>query len=185
MSAAHIEIARGNREHNGRSGPKAAFEFYLGQSIPTAAATQSEIRSAGGKKAQFEAYCAKFGSQFGPVKAQGAVRSEEQRVEVVENGAIARIASRLGISAKKLAALVADEDTDDEVVEDEPIVATRISWPMCMTVKKIVEANGQTFKITGKTGGKGTGQLADYAVTVAGRKLTPAKASALIAADRA
>src|SRR5438105_4324364 len=48
---AHIQIARGEREHEGRTGPRAAFDFYMGQVIPTARAQREEIRAAGNKKA--------------------------------------------------------------------------------------------------------------------------------------
>jgi hypothetical protein len=173
----HIQIAR-------TQGAKAGFRHYLAQHTPTAAARRAEIRSAGNSKAQFEAYCAIFGSQFGPVNGNGAVRAEEQREEVRENGAVAelrRLAAKLGVR------VVTDESPVENDTEDEAevIVATRISWPMCMAVKKAVEREGKSFEITGKTGGKGTGKPADYAIKVAGRKQTPAQASAIIAKAKA
>lgn len=177
MSAAHIEIAR-------TQGAKAGFRHYLAQHTPTAAARRAEIRGAGNSKAQFEAYCAIFGSQFGPVSGNGAVRSEAQRVEVRENGAIAelrRLAKKLGVNISVDESPVED-DTEDEA---EVIVATRVSWPMCMAVKKAVEREGKTFEIVGKEGGKGTGKPADYAIKVNGRKQTPAQASAIIAKAKA
>src|SRR6476469_6068661 len=65
MATAHIEIAQGKREVDGRTGPRAAFDFFMAQRVHTAAATRAEIRSAGNKKSQFAAYCNLYGSQFG------------------------------------------------------------------------------------------------------------------------
>lgn len=185
MATAHIEVARGTREVEGRVGPKAAFEFYMGQSIPTARATQDEIRSAGNKKRQFEAYCAKFGHQFGPVNGNGAVRSEGQREDSRENGLsaeqegiIEKLARKLGVSAKTVAAVVAESD-EDESDEDEvePIVATRISFPMAMALKRAANDWDVEFEITGKTG---KGHTANYACTFDGEDLTPEEASEII-----
>lgn len=55
-------------------------------------------------------------------------------------------------------------------------VATRISWPMAIT---LIKGGIGDVQITGK---KGQGRTADYALTLDGQKLTPAKASELIAA---
>lgn len=175
---AHITEARTN-------GAKSGFNAYMATRVHTAAKRQAEIRSAGNKKQQFAAYCAIFGDQFGTVSGNGAVRSAEQVVEVQENGLIATLASKLGISAKKLAALVEnDEDNADEHTTTERVIpaATRISWPMAMALKKIATKSGRTFEITDKSG---VGRTADYTCKIAGRRLTPARASALIGESKA
>lgn len=173
----HIELAR-------TEGPKAGFRSYMASNVPTAAARREEIRSAGNSKAQFDAYCALFGDQFGSVKGAGAVRAESQREEVRENGLLSRIAAKLNVSVQDLAKLASDED---EVVEPtsqkrEIPAATRISFPMAMALKKIATKQGVKFEITSKDG---QGHTADYGVKFDGRKLTPKKASAIIAASKA
>jgi hypothetical protein len=178
----HIAIARSQ-------GPKAGFNAYMATRVHTAAKRQAEIRSAGNKKQQFAAYCNIFGSQFGVVNGNGAIRSEGQREEVRDNGVVAELrafAKRLGLNVT-----IQDDEGDEPVVEtptpSERTIpaAKRISFKMFMSLKKIATAEGATLVCTGKTGGEGTDDPADYALTWNGRKLTPEKASARIAASKA
>lgn len=214
---AHIQIARGERAIDGRTGPKAAFDFYLSQNTPTAQAQRDEIRSAGNAKKQFTAYCAKFGDQFGIVNGNGAVRSEGQKDTVREtvarllgrtgNGVVAfednevedevdplvkLLAERLNVSVETLADIAHGTNVAAPVVETPAPVkkqrvaptATRVSYRMAMAILRICNKHNVPFEITGKTGGEGTGQLADYAIKVNGQRVNPAEASALIDANK-
>lgn len=173
---AHISLAN-------TVGPKAGFDAYMAGTVHTAEARRAEIRSAGNKKAQFNAYCALFGDQFKPVSGNGAVHSAEQ-VEDVKDSLLSRIAQKLGVTVAELAEVVEDEP-ETPVAPREIPAATRISWPMAMTLKKLATKSGQTFEITSKSGGKGTDELANYGITLGGSVLNPSQASALIAASKA
>lgn len=107
MLAKHIQTAR-------EDGPKAGFRSYMASSAPTARDRQAQIRSAGNAKAQFEAYCAIFGEQFG----NGRVRTAavEQHNEGRKQTLIERLAAKLGVSTGDLDALVEDEDDNVGVV---------------------------------------------------------------------
>lgn len=201
--SAHIALAR-------TEGPKAGFNAYMATRVHTAAKRQAEIRSAGNKKQQFQAYCAIFGDQFGPVTGTGAVRSEAQRESVTEKLArllsrdtvgveveapsapavdplVAALAEKLGVSVEKLAELVSDEpvETPTPAPAERTIEATRISWPMCGTLIRAAKKAGVEFEIVNKKGGKGTGKAASYAVKFDGSLLTPAQASEIIGTFKA
>jgi hypothetical protein len=216
MSAAHLQIARGEREFDGRTGPKAAFDFYMGQSTPTAAATRQRIGKAGNSKKQFAAYCAlpAVKEVLDKVSANGAVRSEDQRLNVRQtiaerlgrtrntgvqvvadetpefDSTLLTLAEKLDIPVEILASLANDGEQVETPTPASPKVertipaATRISFRMAMALKKIATKTGESFVITGKTGGEGTGEPANYGIKLAGLDLTPAEASALIASHK-
>lgn len=170
---AHIKLAR-------EQGPKAGFNAYMASNIHTAADRREQIRSAGNKKAQFEAYCALFGSQFGPVKGAGAIRAEAQREDVRESGLLARLAALVGVDTDTLAAKL---NTVEVPVVETPVekpapVATRITWPMFWALVKAGKKAGVEVKITDKLD-KGS-----YAVSFDGENLTPEQASEIIGASK-
>lgn len=213
----HILIAR-------TEGAKAGFNAYMATKVHTAAARQAEIRSAGNKKAQFNAYCAIFGDQFGTVNGNGAVRSNEQ-VDDARDSVLAALQGDPEATIQKLARLlgrkapvvqgrrsvgvqVFDQEADDEVTTvdasadggilsriaaasapvapakkaapkvEREIVATRISFPMAMSIRGFCTKQGWEFEITDKTG---KGSTADYTVVVNGVALSPVEASEIIA----
>lgn len=208
MSAAHIQIARGEREFDGRTGPKAAFDFYVGHPTVASRDNLATIRSAGNKKQQFAAYCSIHGEKFGPVNGNGAVRSTEQ-VEEVKESLTARLAARLsrntepeapaeevshdvtveaiakslGIDASALSALVNESKpvTKGSTKREIP-TPERISFPMAMAIKKICTRNEWEFAFTSKTG---QGRTANYGITVNGESLSPDEASTLIGEAKA
>lgn len=130
----HITLAR-------TVGPKAGFNAYMATKVHTAAERQAEIRSAGNKKAQFDAYCAIFGDQFGPVKGAGAARSNEQRTEVVENGT--SLLQRLGI--RKANDTVGVEAFEQDEVD--PVVAA-LAAKLDIPVETLVELAGANVSAT-------------------------------------
>lgn len=105
MKAAHIQIARGERQFEGRTGPKAAFDFYMAQTVPTAAETRETIADSGNRKVQFNTYCSLFGGQFGRVNGNGAVRSNKQ-VDEAREDILAALQGDPEATIKKLARLL-------------------------------------------------------------------------------
>lgn len=215
MSPAHLQVAHGERTFEGRTGPKAAFDFYMSQKVHTARERQAEIRSAGNKKAQFPVYCDIFGLFADTkVKTAGAVHGVEQSELVAEDilaalqgdpqATLNALAKRFAVKApvvqgrRSVGVQVFDQEQDDDVVPTvetsttrnlrvatpAPIVAKRISFKMCMAVKRVCTKKGLDFSIEGKTGGDGTDSLADYTITVNGVALSPKEASDIIDANK-
>lgn len=148
MSPKHIAIARQEVTVEGRTGPRAAFDFYMGQKVPTAHTRQERIRSAGNKKAQFTAYCTEFGSLWAgaPISGNGVVHSESQKESLIEklanrlngnrdNGVqafvekdeptvdpiVQGLADKLGVSVEKLAEIAL---TSDDSAVEAPVAVT-------------------------------------------------------------
>jgi hypothetical protein len=150
--ATHIALAQ-------TEGAKAGFRHYMAQTVHTAAERRAEIRSAGNSKRQFEAYCAIFGDQFRPVSGNGAVRSQAQREDVSEDGALTllrRAAEKLGFSVVKDEAVgvvveaPAKTKAAPKVKESEVQAPERISWRMVQALMGRSKAWGESFEITDK-----------------------------------
>lgn len=105
MAAKHIQIAQ-------TQGPKAGFNAYIEtlerSGLDTAHASLEQIRAQGNKKAQFDFYCAKFGSKFGatPTKVDETEDLQEQ-LRVLQ----ARLAELQG---QGVGVVATDDDWDDE-----------------------------------------------------------------------
>lgn len=112
VAAKHIQVAQ-------TQGPKAGFNAYMEtlrrSGLPTAQAVLDEFESQGNKKAQFEYYCAKFGTKFGSTPSSVDEHDDlAQQVRVLQ----ARLAelSEQGIGV--VATEVDDEDEIDTSLDD-------------------------------------------------------------------
>lgn len=114
--AKHIQIAQ-------TQGPKAGFNAYMEtlerSGLDTAQASLNDIRSKGNKRAQFDYYCAKFGSKFGatPTNVDEADDLAEQ-LRVLQTRLAELQAQGIGVVAVEDTEEIEDEDTSLDDVDD-------------------------------------------------------------------
>lgn len=107
--AKHLQIAQ-------TQGPKAGFNAYVEtlerSGLDTTRASLAELRSKGNKKAQFDFYCAKFGSKFGATPAKVDETEDLQEQLRVLSARLAELqAEGIGVVT------TATEDTDTSLDE--------------------------------------------------------------------